>query len=180
MDGKILKDLGINFSNGVMNMKNIFRRIKYFFFYDLPYGISNLKKWFPIIWNDRDWDYIYLFEILKFKIKEMERLQKEHGHSIESEKIAADLRKCYLILKRITEEDFDYFDMAFHDYDKKWEGTGEHYMERYEKRGIGDISRVKQENKDFNMANKKENDLKQADIDFLFQFMAKHIQSWWD
>lgn len=32
-------------------------------------GVKNLIKWFPIVWKDRDWDYHYIFEVLKFKIK---------------------------------------------------------------------------------------------------------------
>ena len=36
---------------------------------DLYQGIKNLVRWFPIIWRDRDWDDHYIFEVLKFKLK---------------------------------------------------------------------------------------------------------------
>lgn len=36
---------------------------------DVAYGFKNLWKWFPIIWKDRDWDDHFIFEVLKFKIK---------------------------------------------------------------------------------------------------------------
>jgi len=32
-------------------------------------GIKNLWRWFPIIWKDRDWDYYYIFQVLKFKLE---------------------------------------------------------------------------------------------------------------
>jgi hypothetical protein len=31
-------------------------------------GISNIIKWIPIIYKDRDWDDSYIFEMLKFKL----------------------------------------------------------------------------------------------------------------
>ena len=41
------------------------------FFKNLYYNIRRIIIWFPVIWNDRNWDYDYLFEILKFKIKQI-------------------------------------------------------------------------------------------------------------
>lgn len=36
---------------------------------DVIKGIKNLWKWFPIVWKDRDWDDSYIFDALKFKLK---------------------------------------------------------------------------------------------------------------
>jgi hypothetical protein len=41
-------------------IKNYFKNIKY--------SIKNLYKWFFIIWNDRDWDHIYIEIILHKKL----------------------------------------------------------------------------------------------------------------
>ena len=35
----------------------------------IKYGVKNLYKWFWIIWKDRDWDYYYIFQVLKFKLE---------------------------------------------------------------------------------------------------------------
>ena len=40
------------------------------YYYQLRYGISNLIKWFPIVWRDRDFDSAYIMEILLFKMRE--------------------------------------------------------------------------------------------------------------
>jgi hypothetical protein len=32
-------------------------------------GITNLIKWSPVIWRDRNFDHTFIFEILKFKIE---------------------------------------------------------------------------------------------------------------
>jgi len=34
-------------------------------------SIKNLIKWFPIIWNDRDWDHGYVEDMLLFKLNNM-------------------------------------------------------------------------------------------------------------
>ena len=36
-------------------------------FNEIVTGISNLIKWTPTIYKDRDWDDHYIFEMLKFK-----------------------------------------------------------------------------------------------------------------
>ena len=42
------------------------QKIRYF-----KNSIKNLIKWFPIIWNDRDWDSVYIEEMLLFKLNNM-------------------------------------------------------------------------------------------------------------
>jgi hypothetical protein len=42
------------------------QKIRYF-----KNSIKNLIKWFPIIWNDRDWDSAYIEEMLLFKLNNM-------------------------------------------------------------------------------------------------------------
>jgi hypothetical protein len=42
-------------------IKDTYRNIKY--------GLRNLYKWFPTIWKDRDWDYVFILEVLKVKLQ---------------------------------------------------------------------------------------------------------------
>jgi hypothetical protein len=46
--------------------ENIGYRFKYAY-----RSIKNLIKWFPIIWNDRDWDHAYVEDMLLFKLNNM-------------------------------------------------------------------------------------------------------------
>ncbi len=51
-------------------IKTFWRRIKRFY------------AWFPIIWNDEEWDEAYLFKIMRFKIKRMaEDMKKFDRHT---------------------------------------------------------------------------------------------------
>lgn len=38
---------------------------------NIQYGVSNLVRWTPVIWNDRDWDHYYFYVILKKKLESM-------------------------------------------------------------------------------------------------------------
>lgn len=44
-------------------------------------GIKNLIKWRKTIWYDRDFDYFYVYEILKKKLEfQRDHIQKYHHH----------------------------------------------------------------------------------------------------
>ena len=49
-------------------MKNIKYNIKQF-----THNIHNLIYWFPIIWNDYDWDYIFMLKIMRHKLNSMQK-----------------------------------------------------------------------------------------------------------
>ena len=45
-------------------------------------GVSNIIKWAPIIYKDRDWDHRYIFEMLKFKlIQQRKELVNANRHT---------------------------------------------------------------------------------------------------
>ena len=86
--------------------------------YNIRYGIKNLIKWFPVVWKDRDWDQIYLYKSLHFKLKNMEHLHRTNAHYIGSEKEAHNIRVCKLLLERLIDD--VYYDKVFMQHDKKW------------------------------------------------------------
>lgn len=53
---------------------------------EIPYrdfieGIKNIFKWRKIVWNDRDWDYRFIMNAIKFKIKNTSKyIQKTQRH----------------------------------------------------------------------------------------------------
>lgn len=53
-----------------VEIKYIYSKITSFW-HNLTYGIKNLIYYFPIIWNDRHWDYEYMLDLLEAKIKQM-------------------------------------------------------------------------------------------------------------
>lgn len=76
-------------------------------------GVKNLIKWFPIVWRDRDWDYSFIFQNLKFKLQET-------GKYIESKKrfegwefVVRDINICIKLIDRI---DSDFYETEYIDY----------------------------------------------------------------
>lgn len=75
-------------------------------FHYIKYGVKNLIKWFYIIWYDRDWDYTFLYEIIRFKLKNMEHLQRNYSNSVDSEKYADEIKEVIEALERLIKEDY--------------------------------------------------------------------------
>lgn len=74
--------------------------------YCLVRGTKNCIKWFPIIWNDRDWDWEYLVRILKKKLEGMERIMREEMRHATSEESACQMMQCIQMLRNMEEDDY--------------------------------------------------------------------------
>ncbi len=162
--------------------------IKDFFRYKIPYGIKNLIEWFPIIWNDRNWDYSYIYLMMRHKLHLTEQLIRIHGMHIHHKQDADGIRKCVLLLDRLIAD--EYHENVMKPHHKKW---GEGKLNFHDLEDEPDMCELTidypnvntkedkiQEGKDFKHFVKMEQNLRQQDLDMLFNTMAKKIQSWWD
>jgi hypothetical protein len=90
-------------------------------------GISNIIKWAPIIYKDRNWDYRYIFEMLKFKlIQQRKELVNANIHT-RIEDANRYITICLNLIELIQEEYhaceyLDYVESNF-----RFEPTGEQY-----------------------------------------------------
>ena len=75
-------------------------------------GVSNLIKWFPIIWRDRDYDSHYLLEIMKFKINQMSKLQESLNLHSDSKRNVEIMNTILRLLDKVQEEHYrhEYYD----------------------------------------------------------------------
>ena len=85
-------------------------RIKQFF-----KGINNLIRWFPIIWKDRDWDDHFIFEILKFKLKNQAEYIGKRGNHLSAKRDAEIMMLCVRLIGRLQD---DYYGCEYQDYEK--------------------------------------------------------------
>jgi len=74
-------------------------RIKQFF-----RRIRNLYRWLPIIWKDQDWDDWYIFEILKFKIRNQADYIGKKGNHLSAKRDAEIMYTCYRLMDDIQNE----------------------------------------------------------------------------
>lgn len=166
----------------------------WYFIKDLRYlphtikiGITNLFVWFPVIWNDRQWDYIYILRMLHKKLSMMEKFIREDGIHVKNKRDAHKIKVCVLLLERMIED--VYHDHAYENHYKKWGDPHIKFLEceyedcheiKFEYKNVKTEEDEKQKFKEFRRCMKHERYLTQQDLDLLFKMMNKHITSWWD
>jgi hypothetical protein len=79
---------------------------------NLIQGIKNLYSWFPIIYNDRDWDYHFIYEVLIHKLEKQATYIHKYGNHVSAERDAEKMFLCAR-LARIQQEELymdEYYD----------------------------------------------------------------------
>ncbi|OZB98104.1 hypothetical protein [Paenibacillus sp. XY044] len=67
--------------------------------HSLREGVSNLIRWFPIIWRDRDWDQENLYKIVHKKLEHMEDFfRSENTHIKAAKEVADEIREAKVLL----------------------------------------------------------------------------------
>jgi hypothetical protein len=77
------------------------------------YGIKNLIKWFPIICKDRDWDTFYIFEILRFKLKNQGEYIGNRNIHTQAKRDSEQILLCTKLIKHCQDE---YYNMEYLSY----------------------------------------------------------------
>lgn len=77
----------------------------YLSFQAIKNGTKNLIKWFPIIWKDRDFDQGFLYDILYFKLGEMQKFfESGNTYAVGADECAEQIQECRRLLKKIMDE----------------------------------------------------------------------------
>lgn len=79
------------------------------------YSISNVIRWIPIIWNDRDWDDSYIFTILQTKLKFQAKYIGNRDFHTRAKRDAEVMNLCVKLIDKIKEE---YYSTEYMDYHK--------------------------------------------------------------
>lgn len=86
----------------------IFKKIRYKYL-DIKNGITQVLKWLPTIYKDRDWDHTYFYIIISKKLELMiKTFENSYGKNYEYvgiEKDIEQMRLCKSTLDRIIEEE---------------------------------------------------------------------------
>jgi hypothetical protein len=67
-------------------------------------GIKNLWRWRKVIYNDRDWDQWYIYEILKTKLQHQSEHFQKHGWTTSAPTHAAEMRECIELIEIVQNE----------------------------------------------------------------------------
>ena len=69
-------------------------------------GIRNLIDWLPVIWRDRDWDWIFLIRILRLKLSRMERFFEKDAMIADRDKVARRIREARMLTDRLIADEY--------------------------------------------------------------------------
>ena len=165
---------------------------------DVAQGFKNLWRWFPIVWKDRDWDDHFIFEPLKFKLKNTANYFEKNQRFVGWEKEVKYLRICQTLIERIQDEYYrmEYFD--YYDFDINWIPTENDsyemktttkrddcrsYISKYPRTEKSVLSNPKYKNYDGNdktialaMGIERHNKARKL----LFKILEQRIEHWWD
>jgi hypothetical protein len=154
--------------------------------------IYNLYRWFPIIWKDQDWDDFYIFEILKFKLRNQSEYIGYHDRHTTAKREAEVMMLCVRLIEKIQNEYYACEYQKYHESEFIFINS-ESYPGRYEM-DVKELSenfdeyfkkypriykQVKAENKyrtAFNIARANE----ERAHKLLFKILEQNIRRWWD
>ena len=186
--------------------------VKYHLIDDIRYlpnnistGITNIIKYFKIIWNDRDYDHSYIFNILRFKLEKQAKYINDKNRFISSRRNAELMLLTSRLIELIKEDAYDteYMDyyeskIEFVPYgDKKdlfsmeetmiYENFDEYFKKyplQYKKALNGELNRFTREEDE--SKNKKIYAMEIAQENhnrcrrLLFKILEDNIEKWWD
>lgn len=161
-------------------------------------GVSNIIKWAPTIYKDKDWDRSFIFEILKFKLIQQRKELVEANRHMGVEAINRDITICLNLIEHIQEETYN---LEYQDFvrERMWfsdngDGTSTLNSEieyenfsGYFKKYPNQVKRLLQKQPRFKLPeNKMELALRLSDLNqsrcqaLLFKVMNEKINRWWD
>lgn len=158
----------------------MYNKIKFFF--------KSLKRAydFAIIgWNNRDYDYAYLYKLILIKLIRIEK-ELKNGFCEHDKSTLQSLRICIKLLNNITEDSYDH-NINLHD--SKWgdlivsykdsDIKGFRTMEFNRPNAVTEQDKELQ-TKELRLALEKDDAQKTKHINLLFSIMAKYSRTWWD
>ena len=172
---------------------------------DIQRSITNVIRWIPIIWKDRDWDDWYIFTILQTKLKFQAKYIGDRDIHTRAKRDAEIMNLCVKLIEKIKEE---YYDTEFMDYhDTEYDFVDSHrpgykqmtfnlvserfdeYFKKYPliyKRVLNGEGWLSITNEETGELDKKKIAMNIAKINhnrvrkLLFRILDEQIEKWWD
>lgn len=134
----------------------------------IPHKLVNIKRWIPVIWKDNDYDQIFLFDVMIFKLKNMEKFfNSDWAMSYDAKLYAEDIHKAVELLEYIRNEQYEEDGMKpYYDrYPLEIKNTKEYSMES---------------NKFFNECLNRSEELYQEKMTEFCTLLKDKVRYWWD
>lgn len=137
--------------------------------------ICNVIRWAPTLWNDVDWDYTSLLQMMSQKVKYMREHQRDHANHVDFEELMGQMKKMEDALNRLIKNDYC---------SEEYDAHSKKFPERksilrpdgmYEMPSMSD-----EERESFRKVSKTEEALTQEDLEEIGEILRKHLRGWWD
>lgn len=147
--------------------------------------VWNALTWLPFLYDDADWDHVFLWRIMRYKIERMRRDQ-EYGQRHENWKDVADqMHSAELVLTRLIDDEYVRDEWEVHE--KRYGSILNQYEEldhnsELGKKGVAAIIRPRRDpayRKSVMRMAKLEEKRRNADMEYLGKYLAKHVRGWW-
>jgi len=173
-------------------------------FREFSRSIKNLIRWFPVIWKDRDWDDHFIWEILKFKLKNQAKYIGDRDIHTSAKYDAQRMMLCVRLIDKIQEEYYSMEYMDYHESNYNWLDIDDkpdykeleivEVSERYDEYFNQHKAAVRKvlANKEHQIFKLTEDDYKgrlamnlshyneKRAQDILFRLLNRDIRGWWD
>lgn len=136
--------------------------------------LRNVARWVPVLWADVDWDYTSLYEVIRFKLRNMREHEAEHRMHADWEETAAQMLVAERCMARLLADDY----LA-----EEWAAHGAAFPDRpmverpsgmYERLPMSDEERAA-----FTGLYKEQERLQQLDIEEFAHVFVTHSRGWW-
>jgi hypothetical protein len=141
---------------------------------NLKKGIINFWIWKKIIYEDRNWDQFYIYQILQFKLRIQAKYFKKRNFYVGELRDAEIMELCDRLIEKLKTE---FYEMEYYDYKKR--NQLKEYFLKYPKI----YQETKKENPNISdkriayyMGYKVQNKARKT----LFNVLEKNIENWWD
>lgn len=146
--------------------------------------IRKMVIWFPVIWKDEDYDSVYLYEIMIFKISLIRKDMEKSARHVGYEKNVRQMKIVEQLLNRHAFSDYYFVESEkIRDLEKssgcicpfdtiEWEKKGK-FFEMIDKRCSFCSRSMKRWIKAESLKEKN-------DLEYAFKIMANHSRGWWN
>jgi len=154
---------------------------------NIPNNIKMICQWIPVLWNNWDWDYNFLLDIMKFKLQRMSNHMIKHNIILDAEKISNQMNECISCIERIQKGEYTVVEDEEHE--KKWGKILYELIpcDHKDCKQLDIYSALAREQRKEEEERQESADIRalaekrlEADYDLLFDTIRKNFRSWWD
>jgi len=159
-----------------------FNKLKDIFWYGPKNFIYNVWKYKSILWSDKWFDYYYLLNLIKFKLKNDAKKYRKYGMTISADEYALQMEYCAVLIDRINKD--EYTEPYIKKHEKKWNINSIDSIDfinsiRNRTSHLSDEEQEQEKKEYLDIMLKAENE-KHKDIEKVFTFIQHNVLNWWD